>query len=112
MALVYTHGTREIDDNSSYAIFETFFLDLSDNDMLAYADRLAERARLLRRAVLNKAVVSDAVASWDTALGAHSHSITPDTMVEGQTETHAESYEYTTILPAALNLFKAANNDI
>lgn len=112
MALVYSEAGSAIDNEADYAVFKAFFVGLSDNDALAFADRLAEKARLLRKAVLNKSIVSDTVTAWGTALGAHSHSITPDTLVEGKTESHNESYQYTTILPAALALFKAANNDI
>lgn len=101
----YAHGVHEIDDNASpaYTRFRAVWVAWDEATQLAFADRLAERARLLRKAILNRTVVNEAE---DTYLGVTSpvHAITPEDLVN--------PWNSVKVVAAAVDCFKAANNDV
>jgi hypothetical protein len=85
----------------------THFIDgidaATDAELLAYADRLAEKARLLRKGILNKTVVSTA----DTLFTGTGGAFTPGTYA-----TPEAAHQTAVVLAAAKDCFKAANNDV
>jgi len=103
MALVYESGVNEIDD-PTYTRFLAWFGALDEATRLAFADRLAERARLLRKAILNTSVVSDA----DDNFAANESPGTTDPASPAM----VTSWQNNVVPDAAVDCFKAANNDI
>lgn len=100
MAIIYNAVEM---DNPDYTIFGAWWVAQTEAVQLAFADRLAERARLLRKAILNRTVVVQAGDDYTDAGGSISGATPPELV--GQWNI----YEVTT---AATNCFKAANNDI
>ena len=107
MALIYATGVNEI-DNPTYADFATAWESLANVEatQLAFADRLAERARLLRKAILNRVVVNDAESAYEDA----SESGTIYGAASGTALVAPWNTQIVTV--AAVDCFKAANNDI
>lgn len=105
MALIYESGVQEIDD-PTYAAFDAAFGGWTEATQLAFADRLAERARLLRKAILNRVVVNDAESAYEDPpeSGTISGAASGDALVA--------PWNTQVVLVAARNCFKAANNDI
>jgi hypothetical protein len=105
-APIYANGVA-MDRTAGYVVFKTAFLAGTEAEQLAFADRLAERARLLRKAILNKTVVSQADAVHKAA--PNNGTVTPDKLVD---EWVGTTSDFGPIILAARDCFKAANNDI
>lgn len=105
MALIYESGVHEIDD-PTYAVFDAAFSGWSEATQLAFADRLAERARLLRKSILNRVVVNDAESAYEDP---------PESgTIHGAASGNAlvAPWNSQVVLGTARDCFKAANNDI
>ena len=103
--MIYQSGVQEIDD-PTYAAFDTWWAAQDESTQLAFADRLAERARLLRKAILNRVVVNDAESAYKDP-------------PENGTITGADSgdalvapWNVQVVMDAARDCFKGANNDL
>jgi hypothetical protein len=109
MALIYTVvGTPHPIDDPAYTRFLAVWDsgDLStEAAQLAFADRLAERARLLRKAILNRTVVSSADSAFTGAA-------IPGSFNAGTYADPLVAHNAAIVRDAALDCFKAANNDM
>jgi hypothetical protein len=108
MALFYINGAS-MDVTVGYVVFQTAFLLQTEAEQLAFADRLAEKARLLRKAILNKTVVSQADGVF-AAEGGTTNPVSP--AIVGTWVGTAEATPTGPIILAARDCFKAANNDV
>jgi hypothetical protein len=101
MALIYSANPPAPIDEHDYAKFVAFWNNQTFTEalQLAYADRLAERARLLRKAILNRVVVNEAADVYEE----EEAEIDPPLIGPWNTVT---------VTNAARACFKAANNDL
>lgn len=100
---LYANGVA-MDVTAGYTHFIDGIDAATDAELLAYADRLAEKARLLRKGILNKTVVSTA----DTLFTGDSGAFTPG----AHYATPEAAHQTAVVLAAAKDCFKAANNDV
>ena len=107
MAIYDIAGTDQPDSGFAQVHHKTFvdwFYALSQNEQLAYADRVAAMARQLRKVVLDKTTVTGAVTAW----GAHNTGATPTDLVPAL----GTDFSKQQVITAAVNVIRAANNDL